>query len=136
MSNRQVISAEAFKNKATRVIDIPGFEEGELIGVRIKPVSLMGMMFSGKLGNELLPIVKELFSDNEESTKDKNSYMKAFKDTETVSTIIGMMDKVCAEVLIEPQYEEIREFLTDAQKQAIFTASMGPVNEVKPIVQE
>ena len=44
-----VISAEQFKNKATRVVEISGFEEGEKIEVRIKPVSLTAMMMQGRI---------------------------------------------------------------------------------------
>ena len=36
-----VISAKEFKEKATRVIQIDGFEPGEKIEVRIKPASIL-----------------------------------------------------------------------------------------------
>ena len=52
-----VISAEAFKNKATRIIKIDGFEPNEKIEVRIKPASMLGMIAAGKLPNNLLQTV-------------------------------------------------------------------------------
>ncbi len=56
------ITAEQFKNKATRLIDIPGFEDGELITVLIKPVSILQMMNNGVIANELLAILNFLLS--------------------------------------------------------------------------
>ena len=58
-----VISASEFRKRATRVIEIDGFEPGEKIEVRIKPASLINLMVSGKLPNNLLATVQELFNE-------------------------------------------------------------------------
>lgn len=126
------ITAEQFKNKATRLIDIPGFEDGELITVLIKPVSILQMMNNGVIANELLTTVLELFGEN------KGKELKPediFKDGDSVSILTDMMNKVCQEVLVQPKYEEIAEYLTDEQKQSIFEQSSG-TKQFIPSIQE
>lgn len=56
-----IISVKEFKNKATRIIKIDGFEPNEKIEVRIKPASMLGMIAVGKLPNNLLQTVDDLF---------------------------------------------------------------------------
>ena len=132
MSDIKVISAKDFITKATRIIDISGFDD-EKIAVRIKPVSLMTMMTNGKLGNELLPLVQGLFKQSQsKSVMDS----KLMKNTENLQIIMSLMDRVCEEVLVEPTFDEIGEYLTDTQKQEIFTAAQGTVNATKPSIQE
>ena len=46
-----VISAKDFIKKATRVIEIDGFEHDEKIKIRIKSTSMMGMLITGKIPN-------------------------------------------------------------------------------------
>ena len=122
MSEKKAISIEEFKNRATRLIDIDGFEEGEKITVRVKSVSLLAMMTKGKLPNELKAVVASLF--NTDATKGKT--FKA-DSVEEIAVMQQLMDKVCAECLIEPAYSEVEEFLTDAQKTQIFMAAQGNV---------
>lgn len=125
------ITAEQFKNKATRLIDIPGFEDGELITVLIKPVSILQMMNNGVIANELLATVVELFDDKKEDIKTE----EVFNDPEMFKGLTEMMNKVCEEVLVEPKYCDISEFLTDAQKQSIFEQASG-TKQFIPSVQE
>ena len=62
-----VISAEQFKNKATRIVAISGFEEGEKIEVRIRPVSLTAMMMQGRISNELKSVAFNLFEKGQKA---------------------------------------------------------------------
>lgn len=126
------ITAEQFKNKATRLIDIPGFEEGELITVLIKPVSILQMMNNGVIANELLATVLELFGENQGKDLKPEDI---FKDGDSVTILTQMMNKVCEEVLVEPKYCEIAEYLTDEQKQSIFEQASG-TKQFIPSVQE
>ena len=133
MSNKKVISAKDFISKATRIIDISGFDKGDEISVRIKPVSLMTMMVNGKLGNDLLPLVQNLFKQNQSKSIMDSDLME---NSDNLKLIISLMDRVCEEVLVEPTFDEIGEYLTDTQKQEIFTAAQGTVNATKPSIQE
>ena len=133
MSNKKVISAKDFISKATRIIDISGFDKGDEISVRIKPVSLMTMMVNCKLGNDLLPLVQNLFKQNQSKSIMDSDLME---NSDNLKLIISLMDRVCEEVLVEPTFDEIGEYLTDTQKQEIFTAAQGTVEATKPSIQE
>ena len=123
-----VISAKEFKEKATRVIQIDGFEAGEKIEVRIKPASILNLMISGKLPNSLLNVVQEVFGDVDEINN------KLQNDSETMKAAMQLMDLVCEQCLVEPKYSEIAEFLTDNQKSQIMTEAQGNVTAATPSI--
>ena len=123
-----VISAKEFKEKATRVIQIDGFEAGEKIEVRIKPASILNLMISGKLPNSLLNVVQEVFGDVDEINN------KLQNDSETMKAAMELMDLVCEQCLVEPKYSEIAEFLTDNQKSQIMTEAQGNVTAATPSI--
>ena len=123
-----VISAKEFKEKATRVIQIDGFEPGEKIEVRIKPASILNLMISGKLPNSLLNVVQEVFGDVDEINN------KLQNDSETMKAAMQLMDLVCEQCLVEPKYSEIAEFLTDNQKSQIMIEAQGNVTAATPSI--
>lgn len=125
-----VISAEQFKNKATRVVAISGFEEGEKIEVRIRPVSLTAMMMQGRISNELKSVAFNLF---EKGQKGETSTPDSAED---MSMMYELIDQVCENCLVEPKFEDIKEFMTDGQKIEVFTASQGVVKDLIPSNKE
>lgn len=129
-----VINAEQFKSKATRVVEISGFEENEKIEVRIKSMSLLTMMNNGKIPNELLGVVQKLFNEGVNSKKKKISEKDILSQSDDIKSITMLMDVACKEVLVEPKFEEIEDYLTDVQKTEIFNAAQGPVKQVIPSV--
>lgn len=127
MSELKVISAREFRKKATRIIEIDGFEPGEKIAVRIKPASLLNLMMSGKLPNNLLGTVNELF--------DQNKPMELFEQDENkIKDIMEIIDLVCEQSLVEPTYEEIKDVITDTQKMQIMGEAQGNVNAAIPSI--
>lgn len=133
--SKKIISAQDFIKRATRVVDIPGFDEGESFSIRIKPISLLSMMVNGKITNELLGVVMELFKDNKKASDEEITSIM-LKDTGLLKSVNDMMKQVAREVMVEPKFEEIEEYLTDAQVQAIFTQAQGQIQELKPIDEE
>ena len=127
-----VISASEFRKRATRVIEIDGFEPGEKIEVRIKPASLINLMVSGKLPNDLLATVQELFN----VVPDEKPQDIFEQDPEKVKEILALIDLVCEQSLVEPKFEEIKDVITDAQKMQIMTEAQGNVKAAIPSVQE
>ena len=125
-----VISAEQFKNKATRVVEISGFEEGDKIEVRIKPVSLTAMMMRGRISNELKMEAFKLFDKGREGEATQP------ESAEEMSMMYELIDNVCEECLVEPKFADIKEFMTDAQKIEVFTASQGVVKNLIPSNEE
>lgn len=127
MSERKPISAEQFKNKATRLIDIDGFEAGEVFSIRIKPVSLLAMMSNGRIPNELKSVIVTLFNTNGKNTKQIK-----MNEMEEIILMKQLMDKVCEDCMVEPKYEEVAEYLTDQQKTQIFMATQGNIKDYIP----
>lgn len=132
MSELKVISAREFRKKATRIIEIDGFEPGEKIAVRIKPASLLNLLMSGKLPNNLLGTVNDLF---ERTEKDKP--MELFEQDENkIKDIMEIIDLVCEQSLVEPTFEEIKDVITDTQKMQIMAEAQGNVNAATPFIRK
>ena len=127
-----VISASEFRKRATRVIEIDGFEPGEKIEVRIKPASLINLMVSGKLPNDLLGTVQELF-DKGDDLKNQDVFAQG---ADKVKEIMGLIDLICDQSLVEPLFGEIKDVITDNQKMQIMTAAQGNVKAAIPTVQK
>lgn len=132
MSELKVISVREFRKKATRIIEIDGFEPGEKIAVRIKPASLLNLLMSGKLPNNLLGTVNDLF---ERTEKDKP--MELFEQDENkIKDIMEIIDLVCEQSLVEPTFEEIKDVITDTQKMQIMAEAQGNVNAAIPSIRK
>ena len=127
-----VISASEFRKRATRVIEIDGFEPGEKIEVRIKPASLINLIVSGKLPNDLLATVEELF-DKGDNLQNQDVFAQG---TDKVKEIMGIIDLMCEQSLVEPLFGEIKDVITDNQKMQIMTAAQGNVKAAIPTVQK
>ena len=91
MSERKVVSAKDFINKAVKVVEIDGFEPGEKFDIKIKPVSLLGMMTKGKLPNELKAQIASMFADNKPAVKDNKMNIT---NMEELAFMQELMDKV------------------------------------------
>ena len=132
MSELKVISAREFRKKATRIIEIDGFEPSEKIEVKIKPASLLNLLMSGKLPNNLLGTVNDLF---ERTEKDKP--MELFEQDENkIKDIMEIIDLVCEQSLVEPTFEEIKDVITDTQKMQIMAEAQGNVNAAIPSIRK
>ena len=127
-----VISASEFRQKATKVISIAGFEPGELIEVRVKPVNLISLMATGKVPNTLISTINEVF-DGQQAEQINNTVLT---DEKAMQSVLQLMDCICAECLVEPKYAEIKDVLTDQQKTDIMNAMMSEVTKAAPSVQE
>ena len=127
-----VISASEFRKRATRVIEIDGFEPGEKIEVRIKPASLINLMVSGKLPNDLLATVQELFNKGDD-LQDEDVFAQG---ADRVKEIMDLIDVVCEQSLVEPAFREIKDVITDNQKMQIMSAAQGNVKAAIPTVQK
>ena len=55
---------------------------------------------------------------------------------EEMSMMYELIDNVCEECLVEPKFADIKEFMTDAQKIEVFTASQGVVKNLIPSNEE
>lgn len=132
----KIISAETFMKKATRVIDIPGFEPGEVFSVKVKNVGVLSMIIGGKLPNSLLVMATQLFPETQSSDSLQENTNKLLDDPEALKSMSQMMRAVVKEALVEPKFDDIAEGITDEQIQSIFTQVVGTTQKAIPTVQE
>lgn len=123
-----IITAEQFRNKAISIIQIPGFEPGEVFDIKVKKLSLVGLMSSGRIPNSLMAVVKDAFEGIKSSTEQDNESAVMDKAGE----IGKLLDIVCKEAMLEPKYEDVADVMDDNQKLAIFEYTQGGVETVKP----
>ncbi len=118
-----ITSFEEFKKKAFKEVELPGFEPGETVTVRLRKVSIL---------SSLMGVVNKLFNSSKEVDEE------AVKETsmEHLAEMSKLLDLVASCALVEPTFDQIGEYLTDEQKNAIFEYSQGEVKQVTPIVSE
>lgn len=124
-----VTTVEQFKNKAMQEVEISGFEPDTTVTVKLKKLSLIGLVSSGKVPNQLMSAVTKLFSGGDMSKAQT-------KVLNNLSDMDKLLDIVCTEALVEPKYVDIKEYITDAMKMDIFDWSQGGIQELKPFRTE
>ena len=50
--------------------------------------------------------------------------------------VMEMIDTICRDCMVEPLFDDIKMFMTDAQKMQIMSESTGTVNAVIPFIQK
>lgn len=123
-----VISAEQFKNKAVSIIPIPGFDEGETFEIKVKKLSIVGLMSSGKIPNSLMQVVKDAFAGIKSNTAGNDADASIM---DKAGEIGKLLDIVCAEAMLEPKFEDVKDVMNDAQKLAVFQFTQGGVEQAK-----
>lgn len=120
----KITSIEQFKNGAIKDIEIPGYEPGEVFVVKVRKVSLLGLAASGKIPNSLMGTVTKLFNTPQVGTESVSS---------NVVEMTKLMDLIAKNSLVEPSYEEVKDYLTDDQLGSIFENAMAGIKQVTPI---
>lgn len=116
-----IASVEQIKQKAVKEVEILGFEQGEFITLQLKGISMTNLIQSGKIPNALMGTAIELFEGSKKDKKDEKNYQDKIPES------IKMIDIFCEGAMVEPKYEDVKEYLTDAQKMEIFTFAQGGV---------
>lgn len=141
---KSVISAADFRDRAVRIIPIPGFsDKDEPIHIKIRSTGVMNLVSSGRIPNTLLGKVTQLFGETETVAKDsvklnditdsqKKDALNKLNGSENGLNDMAALMKVFAEAtMVEPTYAEIGEYMTDAQLMAVFGAIYGEVQEAE-----
>lgn len=125
-----IISVEQFRNAAVSIIQIPGFDAGETFEIKVKKLSIVGLMSSGKIPNSLMTVVKDAFAGIKSSDGNEDDIESSIMDK--AGEIGKLLDIVCEQAMMEPKFNDIRDVMNDAQKLAVFQFIQGGVEEVKP----
>lgn len=126
-----VTSLEQIKNQACKEVQIQGFEKGEFITLRLKSMSLLGLVSSGKIPNQLMGTAVELFEGKQGSKKGKKEDNGA-----GMQRMAEIVDIICKNAMLEPTYEEAGEYLNDIQKLEIFYFTQGGINSLESFRKE
>lgn len=109
-----VTSIDEIRSKACQIVELPGWEPGETLNVKLRRASLLSLVQQGVIPNQLLPIVHKLLQSEGKFNPMTDSSPDEFKQ------FLEMLSAVCKAVMVEPSYEEVAEYLTDIQRSAIF----------------
>lgn len=115
-----ITSLEDIKKQITKVIELPGWEEGVPFVVRVKRISFLDLIQGEHLPNELLGIAHKMIQGSGEFNP-MNS-----EDPSDIKRFAQLMHLVAESCLVEPTYREIYEsggYLTQNQLTAIFMYS-------------
>lgn len=127
---KQVTSIEEFRSQSQPLVDIVGFEPGQYITVRLRRISLMALCKSGKIPNSLLQKSTELFA-GAKTNGHKVNEAKVLENIGELDGINQIVDTVCEAAMIEPKFEDVKEFLTDEQKTEIFQWTQGGIKALE-----
>ena len=125
-----IITADQFRSKSEAIIHIPGFDPGETFEIKVRKLSLVGLMSSGKIPNSLMKVVKDAFAGIKSSSESENVDESEFIDK--AGDIGKLLNIVCKEAMLEPKFVDVEDVMNDAQKMAVFQFTQGGVEEVKP----
>lgn len=127
---KQITSIEEFRNQSQPLVDIIGFEPGNYITVRLKRISLMSLVKTGKIPNALLKKATELFTGakKENGKVDEVQILSNMGELDGINEII---DTVCDAAMVEPKFSDVKEYLTDEQKTEIFQWTQGGIKALE-----
>jgi hypothetical protein len=139
-NNKKPITLVELKQLAKgTIIDIPGYEDGTLIQVKVKKVDFTKELMSDKFS--LTSLVSKDVIDKmatTENQKDQENLIagELAKEgkSDNLMELIPLIDDMCKQVLISPTWEEFEEIypLTTNQKYAIFNWIVEGLTDIKP----
>lgn len=120
----KILNIDQLKELAQPTIEIPGFDKGQTIFVKVKKPSVLKMLASGEMPNHLLGTAQDMVGIKPATPKKKTAVAKE-EELERYKEITNLLELYCRMCLIEPSFEEFKEIMTDEQKEAIFDWGMG-----------
>lgn len=106
-------------------VQLPEFAEGQPFFARLKRPSLLALVKSGKIPNQLILTANRLFNG------------KGMDDTKESSMpeVLEILDSICEATFVEPNYAEMKKAgieLTDEQFMAVFNYTQQGVKALEP----
>lgn len=109
--------AKVKKSFEGEVVELPAFDDGTEFNVKLKRASLLGLAKRGIIPNSLLGAVQEIYEGRQRA--DIKKYAE-------------VLDIVCAECMVEPTFEDVKDIITDTQQVAILAYAQHGVAGLKP----
>lgn len=128
-NNTQITSLQNLKTYTKgQIVELPPFAEGMPFVARLKRPSMLALVKSGKIPNELLKTANDLFMG-------RSNKSSGGSNTNELKEMFTIFDALCEASFVEPTWEEIKESgmeLTDDQYTFIFNYSQQGVKALKP----
>lgn len=127
-NNTQITSLQNLKTYTKgQIVELPPFAEGMPFVARLKRPSMLVLVKSGKIPNELLKTANDLFMG-------RSNKSSGGSNTNELKEMFTIFDALCEASFVEPTWEEIKESgmeLTDDQYTFIFNYSQQGVKALK-----
>ena len=110
----EILNINQIKEMAYSVIELPGFLAGQTVNVKVQRPNIMALLSHGKIPNHLLSTVNQMITGTS-SKKEKEDESSKGKE---IVKLYELYSEIC---LVEPTYQELKEYITDEQLEALFT---------------
>ena len=112
-------------NDNSTSIDIPDFNGIDNIEIKVRRPQLMSMMTQGKIPNKLLGIAAQaIINGGGFKSKSEDEVERAKELTEWIAFY-------CEICMIEPNYEEAKDTITDDQALSIYAWAVAPIDALR-----
>ena len=115
------------------VVELPPFADGQPFVARLRRPSMLALVKSGKIPNELLQSANELFM-GKPSVKREDKF-----DQNAMSRMFDVFDIMCEASFVEPTYKQLCDAgieLTDDQYTFIFNYSQAGIKALNSFRKE
>jgi hypothetical protein len=127
-SKKQITSLEILKEYSKgEIVELPPFSDGMNFIARIKRPSMLKLVKSGKIPNELMSTASELFKHGDNALLDP--------DNGALDKVFEVLENICEASFIEPSMIQLRESgieLTDEQMMFILNYSQQGIKSLTP----
>lgn len=131
-TNKTISSPEDFKSRQESIVtlsDYDSFGEYYELNVRVKKVNMQSLVVQGVIPNSLLQKAIALKDPNR---KNKNAKIVEQKITpDLVKDSLEAMRALAKAVVVDPEYEKIKDYLTDSHLSQIASYVTGGVKELE-----
>lgn len=120
---------DLIKIKDGELVELPNFSNDVPFVARLKRPSMLGMIKTGRIPNDLLDEANGLFTNG--AVKTINNSI----DREVMVKMFELFEVICEEALVEPSYKDLKDAgisLTDEQQIAIFSYTQSGVKALEP----
>jgi hypothetical protein len=117
--------ADRFKDISTE-IDIPDFDGIGNITIKVQRPQLTKMMREGKIDNPLMAMATQAALGKAAKPSKEN-----MSDTEKAKDLAKWIDFYCTICMVEPEFDEVKDYMTDDQLLSIYTWALAPIASLR-----
>ena len=105
------------KLKEGDVVELPSCDDDTPFVAKLKRLSLLSLCKAGAIPNQLLGAAQEIFEGRQRTN---------------IKSYAEVLDIVIKEAMVEPNYDDVKDILTDIQKIAIFSYTQNGIKGLLP----